>query len=118
MKKLLNSFILSLLSAGSLTAGAADFSSQLSGANLRTCNIQNTKCIEVKFQKAEMSQWTELFAFSNYEAIFKNKKSSQVLKGHFGYFDFVQNKIVLRTETTKKEILIDLSTLDKQEFSL
>ncbi len=121
LKKYCCLLILSLVSVGGLSAGAADFNNQLNGVKLRSCNSKKAECIEVKFQKSEMSQWTQIFAFSEYEAKFISHNSKRIVKGHFGYLDLDQNKIVLRSEKLKDssiEILIDLTTLSKKEFSL
>lgn len=118
MKKFLNSLILSFLSAGSLTAGAADFKNQLNGVQLKSCNQTNTKCLELKLKQADMSQFAQLFAFADYQMTFTSKKSNQILTGHFGYFDLDQNKVVIRLENPSREILIDLKTLNQQEFAL
>lgn len=121
MNRIFKYFILIFLSISTLSAYAGDSDNTLKGVSLKSCDLLNKKCIEIKFQKALMSQWTPLFAFTDYElSIISNSGlSTKTIKGKKGYFDLDQNKIVVTTEEKKqKEISINLKTLEQQEFLL
>lgn len=122
MKLFNKHIILVLISVSCLnTTYASDIESQMKGVSLKSCDSKNDVCLVIKLNQALMSQWTPLFAFKNYELTItkKNHSKNEIIKGNKGYFDLEQNLVVITTEEKHpKEILINLKTLERQEFKL
>ena len=123
MGKCFTNMTILLISLGYLNvARAIDIEGKIHRAAMNTCNKSSDKCLSLSFTKAEMSHWSSLFAFNDYSLSFttknKLKDNIQYLQGKRGYFDFKMNTLLVVDDTSQKEILIDLKTLERKEFQL
>lgn len=93
--------------------------SSFRGFNLSQCRKDNSICLRVEAERADGSQFRQIFAFNKVKVIIKKINSeARVIESPSGYIDYDNNQLVLTDRLKNLERVFNLTTLGEKIYKV